>query len=188
MIINTFFHELLPWGGQTKFEFVLKLDRARLRGSNLISPIILWKDNECVLSCALSSTQYCSDSYLIGAESFLEKHFLFIFFEMFHICFAIIKKILSKVLKSPQKMDNLPFLWCLLGKIFKKYRILSNFGGLLRWKCSFRNDFNWFWILRRQTGAPASIAMRGRARRGGNCRRRLLMAAAGCGSTAALSI
>ena len=93
MIINTFFHELLPWGGQTKFEFVLKLDRARLRGSNLISPIILWKDNECVLSCALSSTQYCSDSYLIGSESFLEKHFLFIFFfEMFHICFAIIKK------------------------------------------------------------------------------------------------
>ena len=80
MIINTFFHELLPWGGQPKFEFVLKLDRARLRGSNLISPIILWKDNECVLSCALSSTQYCSDSYLIGAESFLEKHFLFIFF------------------------------------------------------------------------------------------------------------
>ena len=75
MIINTFFHELLPWGGQTKFEFVLKLDRARLRGSNLISPIILWKDNECVLSCALSSTQYCSDSYLIGAASFLEKHF-----------------------------------------------------------------------------------------------------------------
>ena len=93
MIINTFFHELLPWGGQTKFEFVLKLDRARLRGSNLISPIILWKDNECVLSCALSSAQYCSDSYLIGAESFLEKNFLFIF--MFHICFAIINKIWS---------------------------------------------------------------------------------------------
>ena len=41
MIINTFFHELLPWGGQPKFEFVLKLDRARLRGSNLISPIIM---------------------------------------------------------------------------------------------------------------------------------------------------